>query len=200
MTDIDIVKRLRKGCPIETASGEVIGRTKPSPYALQAADEIERLRAQIPDRAALEVVLEELEAQINAMGSHIEKLTAQIPDRATLGEVLSYEQQRAKLNGLDNCTLAGPGRGDCWNFVGLPGKSIPDHHDGPDDTVDEYGKPNGWCWSCWKSEQIERLRAQVISVMQERQLWHTRSILLLQHVPDSANILERLKELEAADE
>lgn len=55
------------------------------------------------------------------------------------------------------CAFAGPGRGDCFNFLGLPGKSIPNQHDGPDDTVDVYGKPNGWCWSCWKAEQITRL-------------------------------------------
>lgn len=57
------------------------------------------------------------------------------------------------------CTLAGPGRGDCAHAVGLPGRSIPGQHDGPDDTVDVYGKPNGWCWSCWKDHRIARLEA-----------------------------------------
>ena len=47
------------------------------------------------------------------------------------------------------CEIAGPGRGDCAHFIGLPGTSIPDRHDGPDDTLDCYGKPNGWCWTCW---------------------------------------------------
>lgn len=56
-----------------------------------------------------------------------------------------------------NCELTKPGRGDCSHFVGLPGTSIPGQHDGPDDTVDAYGKPNGWCWQCWKSEKIRRL-------------------------------------------
>lgn len=60
------------------------------------------------------------------------------------------------------CTLAGPGRGDCEHAVGLPGKSVPGQHDGDDDTVDVYGKPNGWCWSCWKSHQIKRLEAEVM--------------------------------------
>jgi len=55
------------------------------------------------------------------------------------------------------CSLSGPGRGDCENEVGLPGEDIPGQHDGPDDTVDCYGKPNGWCWSCWKSHQIKDL-------------------------------------------
>lgn len=56
------------------------------------------------------------------------------------------------------CTLAGPGRGDCEHAVGLPGISIPGQHDGEDDTKDCYGKPNGWCASCWKSEQIRVLQ------------------------------------------
>jgi len=59
------------------------------------------------------------------------------------------------------CNFSGPGRGDCEHFVGLPGGSIPDQHDGPDNTVDVYGKPNGWCWSCWKSLKIQRLHDQI---------------------------------------
>jgi len=51
--------------------------------------------------------------------------------------------------------------GDCKHAVGLPGISVPGQHDGPDDTVDMYGKPNGWCWSCWKSHQIEVLSRRV---------------------------------------
>lgn len=54
------------------------------------------------------------------------------------------------------CLYAGPGRGDCEHFIGLPGKTIAGQHDGPDSTVDAYGKPNGWCWSCWRSYQLER--------------------------------------------
>ena len=52
------------------------------------------------------------------------------------------------------CSYAGAGRGDCEHAVGLPGKSIPGQHDGDDDTVDHYGKPNGWCWFCWHSHQL----------------------------------------------
>lgn len=59
------------------------------------------------------------------------------------------------------CTMAGPGRGDCEHFVGLPGMSIPGQHDGPDDTVDEFGKPNGWCWSCWKDYKILQLEIKL---------------------------------------
>ena len=57
------------------------------------------------------------------------------------------------------CTFAGPGRGDCEHFIGLPGFSIPNQHDGPDITKDSYGKPNGWCWQCWKSYQIAKLHS-----------------------------------------
>lgn len=64
------------------------------------------------------------------------------------------------------CTLAGPGRGDCAHFVGLPGHSIPGQHDGPDDTVDVYGKPNGWCWSCWKDHKLTLLRAELEALRQ----------------------------------
>ena len=56
------------------------------------------------------------------------------------------------------CLMAGSGRGDCEHFVGLPGKSIPGQHDGPDDTVDAYGRPNGWCEVCWRGKQIKRLQ------------------------------------------
>ena len=60
------------------------------------------------------------------------------------------------------CTLAGPGRGDCAHFVGLPGKSIPGQHDGKDDTVDCYGKPNGWCWSCWKDYKLQVAKTELL--------------------------------------
>ncbi len=67
------------------------------------------------------------------------------------------------------CTFAGPGRGDCEHSIGLPGKSIPGQHDGEDDTVDVYGRPNGWCWSCWKSYKIQILESR----LNENALPHT---------------------------
>ena len=54
--------------------------------------------------------------------------------------------------------------GNCIRAIGLPGKSIPGQHDGPDDTVDGHGKPNGWCWSCWRSHQIEHIKAQTSQI------------------------------------
>lgn len=53
------------------------------------------------------------------------------------------------------CAFAGPGRGDCLHFIGFPSPiHKPGQHDGPDDTVDAYGKPNGWCWACWKDFRL----------------------------------------------
>lgn len=65
------------------------------------------------------------------------------------------------------CHFARPGRGDCENAVGLPGKSISGQHDGEDDTVDVYGKPNGWCWHCWLMHQREQLRGEVEQLKKE---------------------------------
>lgn len=53
--------------------------------------------------------------------------------------------------GGGGCTLAGPGRGDCEHFCGLPATE-----EYPRD-VDEYGKPRDWCWACWKSELLRRV-------------------------------------------
>lgn len=58
---------------------------------------------------------------------------------------------------IRGCLLSKKGRGDCEHFIGLPGKSIPGKHDGPDDTFDEYDRPNGWCEVCWRGRQIQFL-------------------------------------------
>ena len=93
-------------------------------------------------------------------------------------EVVRLRREVRRLQHLQHegtCRYAGPGRGDCENFVGLPGHSIPGQHDGLDDTVDHYGKPNGWCWHCWlmhqrddysrhlrvANEEVEQLRVQL---------------------------------------
>ena len=56
-----------------------------------------------------------------------------------------------KLQKTYGCLLAGPGRGDCSHFVGMPGMlNYPD-------TIDVYGRPNGWCQVCWDSEKIRKL-------------------------------------------
>ncbi len=71
-----------------------------------------------------------------------------------------FERLQWKVNS-GCCTLSGLMRGDCEHAVGLPGKSIPNKHNGPDDTVDCYDKPNGWCWSCWKSKQLEDAQREI---------------------------------------
>ena len=50
------------------------------------------------------------------------------------------------------CRLAGPGRGDCEHYVGLP-----DTLD--ETTTDEYGIPHGWCDYCWLSHQLAEAHA-----------------------------------------
>ena len=58
------------------------------------------------------------------------------------------------------CLFAGPGRGDCHNFLGLP--EVLD-----ETTTDVYGKPTEWCWSCWKDEKLNRLTAGNVALKAE---------------------------------
>ena len=80
-------------------------------------------------------------------------------------ERLRTEVERLRRDG--SCRYAGPQRGDCEHYIGLPGHSIPGQHDGDDDTVDHYGKPNGWCWFCWHAHQREGLRRQLQEANEE---------------------------------
>lgn len=43
------------------------------------------------------------------------------------------------------CLYAGPGRGDCYHFVGLPKDKS---------NFDAWGLPNGWCQHCWMYYRI----------------------------------------------
>lgn len=53
------------------------------------------------------------------------------------------------------CTLAGSGRGDCEHFVGFPEKfEYPE-------TVDEWGRPHGWCFYCWQSQKLSRAKNRI---------------------------------------
>jgi hypothetical protein len=75
------------------------------------------------------------------------------------------EEPKTEIPGVLNhsehgCEYSRAGRGDCEHYVGLPGRSIPGQHDGTDDTVDVYGRPNGWCWRCWLSFRNEQLRQE----------------------------------------
>ena len=51
------------------------------------------------------------------------------------------------------CRFAGPGRGDCEHYVGIP------KEEKYPETVDEYGIPHGWCEYCWSVEKRNRLTA-----------------------------------------
>lgn len=56
-----------------------------------------------------------------------------------------------------SCTLAGPGRGDCEHFVGLPAELN-------STTTDEYGRPHGWCFYCWLAHQYQQREHQVTAL------------------------------------
>ena len=58
------------------------------------------------------------------------------------------------MQATHGCLLSGPGRGDCWHALGLPGKR--EHPE----TIDHYGRPNGWCQVCWQSERIAVLEKE----------------------------------------
>lgn len=104
------------------------------------------------DPAALKVTIQQLESRIALME---EKHRVDIQREAEGDKPVDPRPG----NGM--CAYAGPGRGDCESFVGLPGRSIPRQHDGDDDTVDVYGKPNGWCWHCWLMYQRGQLQTQL---------------------------------------
>ena len=55
---------------------------------------------------------------------------------------------------IRGCLLAKLNRGDCEHFVGLP--EVEDEK-----ATDEYGRPHGWCELCWRSEQINRMKAYI---------------------------------------
>jgi hypothetical protein len=49
------------------------------------------------------------------------------------------------------CRFAGPWRGDCEHFIGVPGSLN-------EQTTDVYGKPHRWCWHCWLMYQLRQFR------------------------------------------
>lgn len=79
-----------------------------------------------------------------------------------LMQQVSLIEKSRVFNGITategGCSRPGSG-GDCKHFIGVPGERV--IGDGTDSTEDEYGKPNEWCWSCWKSYQIDTLRKEV---------------------------------------
>lgn len=63
------------------------------------------------------------------------------------------------------CQFISHNRQDCERSIGL----------GADTQRDAYGKPEGWCWSCWKDYKIRVLE----SVMLPGQLARARTLLAI---------------------
>lgn len=74
----------------------------------------------------------------------------------------ALDEQAAELRAAKEgtCLHASTGRGDCENYIGLPGRVEEVTHDGPN-TEDAYGKPNGWCWRCWDGYRLMKAEAQL---------------------------------------
>lgn len=83
------------------------------------------------------------------MADGVEHKVHRIPRLVPKGEVITI----GGPGGGGGCSLAGPGRGDCEHFVGLPEKF-------DETTTDVYGKPNDWCWLCWLSTQLSAVREE----------------------------------------
>jgi len=115
--------------------------------------------------------------------------------RAVWRKEAEEAQQRVReLESTSGCAYAGPSRGDCAHFIGLPGKSIPGQHDGTDDTVDCYGKPNGWCWHCWKDHKLEKAIGRVKELEAESD---QKALLAAKFCSELQYERQRIKELEA---
>jgi hypothetical protein len=99
-----------------------------------------------------------------------------------LADRVAEIMERVESGGCVNAAL--DHAGDCANAVGLPGISIPGAHDGPDDTVDAFGKPNGWCWYCW---------------LQHREREALRKVAALENESASESMGRQKAELDAAN-
>lgn len=139
----------------------------PEEYVLQLEADRDRLTARVVELEEGIAELQDIEERLvkqrdaykhageQAMGMGTGQAILDDRDRLKM-QVRELEEERDVLRQKaesGGCLYAGPGRGDCEHFIGLPGLAVSGQHDGPDDTVDAYGKPNGWCWSCWKSYQ-----------------------------------------------
>lgn len=101
-----------------------------------------------------------LGAQINALGDVLMR-NSLFYKQGGACEIAAVTLSAAAGGG---CLHAGTGRGDCEHYVGLPGLEQDVPHDGPR-TQDIYGKPNGWCWPCWRGRQAGELEAEVEKAM-----------------------------------
>lgn len=94
-------------------------------------------------------------------------------DKQPVVPLTEIERLRAEVEYLKHCggcVFASSERGDCENAVGLPGESIPGQHDGHDDRMDVYGRPNGWCWHCWLTRQRDTAQTLARQLSEEVEL------------------------------
>lgn len=90
-----------------------------------------------------------------------------------------HEIPLSSLSKIRSCLLAGPGRGDCEHYIGLP------KYETYPETTDEYGVPHGWCIVCWHTAIIgrlhERLRVLGKTIQAERTQELKDAIVKLTH-------------------
>lgn len=91
----------------------------------------------------------DLEAERNNLHWNLEEREKEAYQRGLEEAVMNSKPKEDALK-TRGCLLAGPGRGDCSHFIGLPFEEN-------DETTDEYGRPHGWCEICWQGEIISRL-------------------------------------------
>lgn len=91
--------------------------------------------------------------------------------------VLELRERHDKVIERRGC-LMGPGRGDCWHYLGLP--SVRNKT-----TTDEYGRPHGWCEVCWRGQQLTELREKYDTLDAEMKDLIHEGIVVAEAPPDA---------------
>ena len=111
---------------------------------------------EMPIKKALEFA----DREHNRIGNWVPDQLIQYSDEAPHAAVRLAAEVR-KLQNSHGCLIAGPGRGDCSHFIGMPTTiAYPE-------TVDIYGRPNRWCQVCWNGEQIRRFQENMKKLAQD---------------------------------
>lgn len=156
--------------PTEAEGAERIPEFNALKLAAACSHPRPRIRIGDTEVDALEHAVEWLERLDDLATELVSELEA---DAASPRRVAELEAKMKRVRD-GACALSGPGRGDCEHFVGLPGESIPGQHDGPDDTVDCYGRPNGWCQRCRDIRQLSNLQSRNSELESELELTNAR--------------------------
>lgn len=173
VVDADFARQLERELAVATGESRVSGRLF---IEAQSKLEEERKRGDEYGQRYAKLLLEfqklkqerdQLRAELTTALEHYRDARAldddvdNMPHREWLRNVAvklkERDQLRAEVDRLKqcgSCLLAGPGRGDCEHFVGLP--PVLDST-----TTDTYGKPHGWCWLCWHSYRLSQLRTEL---------------------------------------